>query len=210
MNKNILDPQNSHVGDLQDKSRHHCSSSHDLKDDTLGVGDLLGEDFGDASSGDGSLQADTSNEKAMQDALKLLTYRPRSVYELILRLQKKGHSQASAAKTAAKLEEWGYLNDKKFAEDWIRNRLLNKPMGKIRLRQELKLKGISRDIIEAKLEEAFAEVSEFETASRLACSKLKKPDDWGKVAGLLKRRGFSYEIIRSIGLSLGLGPSELG
>lgn len=148
---------------------------------------------------------DSSVQDAMQDALRLLTYRPRSVHELTVRLRGKNHPEASIAEVVAKLETWGYLNDAKFAEDWICSRLLNKPMGSIRLRSELRAKGVSSDIINEKLQEAFEAVSEFDVAYRLARSKLISPEDWNRLAGLLKRRGFSYDIVSSVGEALGLG-----
>lgn len=139
-----------------------------------------------------------TTDSTMQDALRLLTYRPRSVQEISLRLHAKGHSEVSVIDTVAKLKAWGYLNDIQFAENWIRNRLLNKPMGTIRLRAELQAKGVSGDIINTQLQEAFSVVSEYEVAYNLAASKFKTPEDWKRIAGLLERRGFSYDILNSV------------
>jgi len=152
-------------------------------------------------------------QDTMQDALRLLTYRPRSVHELTVRLRNKNYPEESISEVVAKLESWGYLNDAKFTEDWIRNRLQNKPMGSIRLRSELRAKGVSSEIINEKLKDAFAETSEFEVAYTLVISKLGSPgeqmsaEDWNRLAGLLKRRGFSYETVASVGAALRLGYS---
>lgn len=147
---------------------------------------------------------DSKTDRAMHEALRLLTYRPRSIHEMSMRLQAKGYSEASIAETVAKLEAWGYLNDTEFAENWIRNRLRNKPMGPMRLRSELLAKGVSVDIVEAKLQETFTVVSEYELAYGLAISKLNTSEDWKRIAGLLKRRGFSYDILNSVRQALEL------
>lgn len=144
------------------------------------------------------------SKDAMQYALRLLGYRQRSVNEISLRLIEKDYPEETVNDVIARLKDWGYLNDLRFAEDWIRNRFASKPMGPQRLQFELKQKGIASDIIEAKLAEAFAEVSEFELACSLAESKLKDVSDWKKVAGLLHRRGFSYSVITSVKVFLGV------
>lgn len=147
-------------------------------------------------------------ESSMQYALKLLAYRPRSVYELTLRLKKRNFPEEDVCETIAKLQEWGYLNDNEFAENWIQNRMLNKPMGALRLREELRKKGISPEIINAKIEEAFAVSSEFDIARALASSKLTKSSNWEKIARMLIRRGFSYDTVESVRKSLDLASDR--
>ena len=141
---------------------------------------------------------------ALQEAVKLLSYRPRSVQEITLRLRHKKYPEEEIAEATNKLLDWGYLDDNKFAEDWIQSRFLNKPMGSIRLREELKLKGISTEIINFRLEEAFETVSEFEIALKLAYSKHTNKANWNKTAGFLKMRGFSYSTIISVREALGI------
>lgn len=142
---------------------------------------------------------------AIQDALKLLAYRSRSVHEMTMRLQDKGYSDSDISETINRLLEWGYLNDSQFAEDWVKNRLRNKPMGSIRLRKELQQKGISNEIIDLVLEKEYSQDLEFKTARGLAFISLKgQPSNWGKVAALLQRRGFSFDIINAVKGSLDL------
>lgn len=145
-----------------------------------------------------------TSDMSMKDALRLLAYRPRSEYELIMRLGAKGYSKEQISVTTAQLRKWGYIDDQKFTELWVQSRLLNKPMGTIRLKKELREKGISNAIIESTIENAFDDTSEFQIARNLAYSKMDTIDNWAKVAGILKRRGFSYDIIISVGKSLGI------
>ena len=143
------------------------------------------------------MMVDTS--ASMQAALKLLSRKPRSIHEIIEGLQNKQHTEAAIAETVSRLIEWGYLNDSKFAEDWITGRLRNKPMGPLRLRKELEEKGISSTIIDSKLEERFDSQTEFEIAHQLAIFYLNKPSaNWSKAAGFLERRGFSCETINAV------------
>ena len=143
-------------------------------------------------------------DAAMKYALKLLTYRPRSVHELTVRLQKKQFSEEVVAETIARLIDWDYLNDEKFTDAWIQYRILNKPMGAIRLKQELREKGVPKEIINAKLEEAFSVNSEFDIARKLANSKLNRSKNWPQVARMLIRRGFSYDTVEAVRESLGI------
>lgn len=148
------------------------------------------------------------SDDALQYALRLLGYRPRTVHEITERLMKKDYSEESVCEAVTKLKEWGYLDDIRFTEDWIQNRFASKPMGPIRLQSELRKKGIASEIITEKLDEAFDATSEFELARRLARSKYRNESDWRKVAGLLKRRGFSYSVIVSVREDLGVAADE--
>lgn len=145
------------------------------------------------------------SKDAMQYALRLLGYRQRSVHEMSYRLKEKDYPVEAVDDVIARLKDWGYLNDLRFAEDWIQYRLATKPMGPLLLEVELKDKGIAKDIIDAKLAEAFSQVSEFELACNLAKSKYKGESDWKKVAGMLHRRGFSFSVIDSVKVFLGVG-----
>jgi len=142
---------------------------------------------------------------AMQEAMKLLAYRSRSVHEMTARLQDKGYSDGDISETINRLLEWGYLNDSQFAENWVKSRLRNKPMGPIRLRKELQQKGISKEIIDLVLDREISSDLEFQIARGLAfCSLKGQPSNWEKVAGLLQRRGFSFDIINAVKESLDL------
>ena len=143
-------------------------------------------------------------DKAKSYAFRLLGYRARSKGELRQKLLEKGFSQEIILHLQDFLEEYGLVNDVTFAQSWIRNRCNLKPMGKNRLKQELQSKGITGDIIAQELT-ALNEEREYELAHNLAQKKLSRGvSKLEKIAPFLERRGFSYQVIRRVMVSLGI------
>ena len=97
------------------------------------------------------------------------------------------------------MEDYGYIDDNKFASDWARYRLENRPVGKRRLVRELKEKGLSSDIITQAVDEAYQKRDESEIARELVSQKpagrLEHLREYSvvrrRLLGLLIRRGFS-------------------
>ncbi|HEX9020886.1 MAG TPA: regulatory protein RecX, partial [Nitrospirota bacterium] len=104
----------------------------------------------------------------------------------------------------AHLIRLGYVNDGAFARQWALSRIRLRGFGRRRIEQELRGKGVSRDIILEVLSEAFQEPSEADIARREAEKKRKSLSRFApevqrrRLAGFLERRGFSAGIIRSI------------
>ena len=80
-------------------------------------------------------------------ALRFLKIRPRSVVELKEKLEGKGFSLAEIETTVNELSASGLLDDRAFTTSWINYRLA-RPFGFRRIIQELKAKGIDKEIIE--------------------------------------------------------------
>lgn len=139
-------------------------------------------------------------EKARAYAFLLLKFRLRSERELSQRLKRKQFDQKTIAKTITFLKEKKFIDDKLFAQEWVNSRI-KRPLGLRRLRQELKLKGISEDIIEYQLNKIKKDYPEKEIVSEIARTKLKKltgidPEKAKRrTFAYLFRRGFSPEII---------------
>lgn len=136
-------------------------------------------------------------EKARQTALRILTSRPRTVYELRKKLEGKGVAQPLIENAIAYCLERGYLDDAKLARDWIAWRLEGKPAGKLLLRLELRERGIDEVTIEAALMEQYADQNEFEYALKAARKKspvyrsLNREIAQQRLRSFLSRRGFS-------------------
>lgn len=140
--------------------------------------------------------------KAFTSALRLLSYRARTQSELIMRLKQKLYSDSAITEVIDKLKGLGYLNDQKFTREYVEARTLVKPMGKIRLKNELVLKGVDKSIIENTLDN-ISEEDEIESAISLAqrrIAKADKADDKLKerISAFLNRRGFSWETINKV------------
>ena len=149
-----------------------------------------------------SLQEKDEQEVAFNRALRYLSYRARSEAEMRKYLSDKGFSDHVSQTVIDRLKDERLINDPRFAQDWIDNRVSFRPRSQTQLRFELRNKGLSEDLIEDALQEA--DLDDIE----LACVAGKKLVgryarlDWldfrQKLGAALARRGFSYETVRSV------------
>ncbi|MFA7170109.1 MAG: regulatory protein RecX [Candidatus Paceibacterota bacterium] len=139
--------------------------------------------------------------KAMKFAMKLIGLRKRSVFEIETRLKEKGFDRSLAQEVIAELRKFKYLDDESFAESYINDRVNFRPAGKFVIRNELKKRGISTDVIENKLKELLDSEKELSLAENLIRKKIKiinsrEPQRIrNKLLYALRSRGFSSEII---------------
>jgi regulatory protein len=152
-------------------------------------------------------------DRAVTVAMRALDQRMQSGKELRTRLQRKGFEALTIDAALQRLSDYGYLNDERFAELWIENRLAHRPRGKRMLEQELRQKGIDREIVQETV--AGMEIDDRAAALALANKRLNSvrnqpPDEQKKkLTGILARRGFDYGTIRAT-LEAVLGqPSDL-
>ncbi len=142
-----------------------------------------------------------SFEKAKNYAFLLLKFRLRSEKELFYRLTRKKFEPAVIKKIIAFLKEKGFLDDNEFARSWIASRA-KRPFGPRRLRQELRLKGVAKDIIETELAKISAVYPEEEVVGRAARIRFEKlrglepAKAKRRIYEYLLRRGFSPDVIR--------------
>jgi len=87
---------------------------------------------------------------------------------------------------------------------WAQFRLQNKPIGRYKLNQELRTKGIKQDIIQKVIDKTYKEIDELTLAHNLIMEKIVSSEiknvriDPKKIYNFLLRRGFSTEISRKI------------
>lgn len=140
--------------------------------------------------------------KVINKALNFLSYRQRSEKELYESLRRKGYEGFYIDNAMDYCREQGYLNDKSFAESFIRDKLNLNKLGTERIRYELMTKGVSRDIIDDVL--VIDKEEQFDTALALAEKKVSsyKNDDYNKkyrkLGGFLQRKGYNFEIISKV------------
>lgn len=85
-------------------------------------------------------------------ALRLLSYHDYSKKEIVDKLIVKGHNRDYAFSAAIKLEEYGYINDERYAITLVENLIERKGMNKNAVKNELLRKGISREIADNAVE----------------------------------------------------------
>lgn len=106
---------------------------------------------------------------------------------------KQGYDQSLVEPVYKRLEERGYIDDRRFAETWVENRNITKGSSLKKLRLELAQKGISQSIIE----EVLAETDRDDVAElrKIIARKAKKYPDEQKLIQYLMRQGFNYSDI---------------
>ena len=114
----------------------------------------------------------------------------------------KGYAPESVDKAVNMALEYGYLSDEKYAENYVSDRF--KATGELRLRRELKQRGISDVIVSETLGKADLG-DEYERALELARKrtadrekKLSTPKAKERVLRYLIWRGFEYETARRV------------
>ena len=144
------------------------------------------------------LKEEIENRRAWNSALDLLSIRSHSEKELIMKLRRK-YSQSSAELAARKAVELGLLDDMAFAEMYVRELIERKKYGLVRVKNELRLKGISSQIAESVIssldidaKESIINLIERKYARKLSDEKGKR-----SVIAALQRMGYSYSDIVS-------------
>ncbi|MGP8321203.1 MAG: regulatory protein RecX [Methanosarcinaceae archaeon] len=140
--------------------------------------------------------------EALKFAMKLISLRRRSFFEIRKRLEKKSYEEIIIKEVLKELKNYRYLDDKQFAESYINDRINFRPCGNFLIRKELKEKGIEENIINEKMEELLSEEEEIESAKKLVKKKLKiindKTDEIKvnqKLKLFLQSKGYSFDII---------------
>lgn len=130
----------------------------------------------------------------------MLKFRLRSEREIYERLKRKRFEEETIKETLLFLKDKEFINDELFAKSWIESRL-RKPLGLRRIKQELTLKGINKEIIDGQLSIIRDDYPEEEIVAKIAKEKLGKlkgidPQKAKKrVYSYLLRRGFSPEMV---------------
>ena len=149
-----------------------------------------------------ALDPEKARARTLQRAVKLLAAKPRSVEELRERLlEKEWADEAAVAYALAKLKEYGYLDDERFAFGFASYRVRQKPFGRQRLARDLHTKKVSKETADAALELVYQETPEEELIARAIEKRIRlrgRPTTRQETKSLydhLQRLGFSYDLI---------------
>jgi regulatory protein len=141
-------------------------------------------------------------------AERLVGTRMRSEKELRQRLKEKEYPPDIIDETIATFTRIGLIDDRAFAEAFVRDRMRMRPRAAALLRRELRQRGIAAEIIDAVLVAHFEEESEEELARRMAESYLRAHPRLEplvlkrRLAGYLQRKGFgaglAYRVVQGL------------
>jgi len=145
--------------------------------------------------------AKTARTGAMNAAVRILTHRDHSKYELKRKLQQRSFASEVIDAVVLECERLDYIDDKRTARVYI-SQLKRKRFGKRHIRMSLKKKRLYSAAIEDILLENYAKIEERKNADQLLEKKkktfnreedLKKRRD--KIYRFLYSRGFNKDII---------------
>jgi regulatory protein len=140
--------------------------------------------------------------KTFERAVKLLAAKPRSVAELRERLLRGKNTNGEVVDTViARLREYGYLNDERFAFGYASYKVKQRPLGRRRLARELKFKKVDSGVADAALELVFSETPEEQLIDQAIAKRLRlrgKPKNRLEAKSLfdhLLRQGFEFDLV---------------
>ena len=135
-------------------------------------------------------------------ALRILARRDTSAAEISRRLKEQGIPAEQVNETVARLQEAGYLDDRRFAREWAASALRNGRGFGPRIRLDLRRLGVSADIIDEVMAHISGEYDEMETLNGLLERKFigfspssASDKEKRRVMHYLQRRGFSSAAI---------------
>ncbi len=139
----------------------------------------------------------TSRTNAMNTAVRILTHRDHSRYELKQKLQQRGFASKVIETVIGECERLNYIDDQKTARIYI-SQLKRKCFGKRYIRMALKKKRLSSTAIENFLLENYPEADEHENAGKLLKKKIKT---FNREEDAKKRRDKMYRFLYSRGFN---------
>lgn len=139
--------------------------------------------------------------RARERALYLMESRDHSYRELFDKLEK-NYSEDICFEVCNRLAEIGVINDRRYAEKLCRQLFEVKKLGRYRVKQEMRLKGLGSGIIEEAMENFSEEDEPFERLEKLVEQKYERylTDRRGveKVKNALARKGYSFGEIKEV------------
>jgi len=161
------------------------------------------------------LTPDDVRKRTFDRAVKLLAAKPRSIAELRQRLlQGRGTNVSTVELVITRLREYGYLDDERFAFSYASLKVKQRPVGRRRLAQDLRIKKVDKQVADEALELVYAETSEEGLINRAIEKRLRirgRPANRVEAKTLfdhLLRQGFEYELVSEKVRALLTGDDE--
>lgn len=141
---------------------------------------------------------ENSTTEATAFALKLLSLRNHSRFELAGKLRKKGYSHETGEAALDYLSKKKLIDDEAFARELIESRQRRKPSGRGKLRCDLLKKGVSESVASELLKD-YDSLEVALRAGRKKLAALKGRDEnekKKKIEVFLRNRGFEWPVIK--------------
>lgn len=147
------------------------------------------------------LRYEESLQRAVERAYNFLSYRPRSREEVRRYLRRKETPPNVIDAALAKLDRLDLVNDEAFASFWMENREQFSPRGARAIKNELRMKGVERTVVDEvitgdKDEELALKAGRKKALSLVHASTMDFATFRNRLGSFLQRRGFSYDITK--------------
>ena len=160
---------------------------------------------------DAAKSADSVHQ-ARDAAMRLLSLRPKTSAQLRKQLIDKGFDSRVVTTVVSDLTRCGYLDDEAFAAEFVQHRIRSRRHGVVRIRRDLARKGVPPDVVERAVSQLEGEVDwrsvTVDEAKKKLISMSANVDPDRRRRRLydhLARRGFPFDIIRSVMEELDVG-----
>jgi regulatory protein len=145
------------------------------------------------------LQSEEAEQRAVDRALNYLSYRPRSREEVRRYLRRKETTPEIIETALARLDRLDFVNDRTFSGFWIESREQFSPRGARALKNELRMKGVERDIVDEMVNDEQDEERALRAGRKKAMALANAPNiDYAtfrnRLGSFLQRRGFGYQV----------------
>ena len=137
---------------------------------------------------------ENEKSKAMSRVTKYIGSSLKTQKQIRDYLRKKEYSDDTIEFVMSKLVEYNYIDDKKYAQAYVLT--YGKKYGKLKLISQLKIKGVSEEIIECVLEDNKVDSIE-SVASKYLKNKVMSYEVFQKLFRFLYSRGYEFDEINS-------------
>lgn len=150
-------------------------------------------------SGWEQVRMENEYRKARERALYLLDYRDYSYIELFHKLEK-NYSEETCYRVMDKMAELGTIDDRRYAHGLARHYIEVKKCGRYKAFQQMKLKGLTNEMINEALDEF--EDGTYDRLKELVEKKIDRYIDAEngitKLKNYLLRQGYSYGLVKEV------------
>jgi regulatory protein len=145
------------------------------------------------------LRSEEALQQAVDRALNYLSFRPRSREEVRRYLKRKETPLELIDTVLTRLDKLDFVNDRAFASFWIESREHFNPRGSNVLKNELRMKGVDRDVVDELVSDEQDGERALIAGRKKAFSLLRLPAmDYKtfrtRLGAFLQRRGFGFSV----------------
>ncbi len=145
-------------------------------------------------------QRKLASDELFQYAVRSLAARAQSAGELRAKLSRRATIDSDVEAVLTRLKEYGYLNEARFAENFVTARRDTDGLGRIRVLRDLRQRRVAPKLAEQAVQNAYQDVSETELIERYLRRKFRTHDretlfqsdkDLAAAYNRLRRAGFA-------------------